>query len=122
MGQYYKIVNVDRKEMLEPFDYGNGMKLMEWSWQGNPMVLAMMNLLYCRWAGDRVYVIGEYADDSDPGEPCHDAVVKLMEELQTDDLTDGPTATVSGLSRVLVILDWTSGILRMWRMNENRLN
>ncbi len=86
MGQYYKIVNVDKREMLEPFDYGNGMKLMEWSYDRNPMVLALMNLLADRWAGDRVFVIGDYADAENPDEPCHNAVVKLMEELHTDDL------------------------------------
>lgn len=84
MGQYYVVVNVDKRERLEPFDFGCGMKLMEWSYERNPLVIAMMNLMEGRWAADRVLVIGDYADDAEPSEPCHTAVVDLMAELKTD--------------------------------------
>ena len=68
MGQYYRIVNIDKKEVMRPFDFGNGMKLMEWSYTRNYMILALMNLLSDEWYGDRVYVIGDYADNEDPKE------------------------------------------------------
>lgn len=65
MGQYYRIINVDKEEVLYSFDFGNGQKLMEWSYCENPMCLAMLNLMADEWKGDRVYVVGDYADDSE---------------------------------------------------------
>ena len=68
MGQYYKIVNVDKEEILVPWRFDNGAKLMEWAYEKNPMVLAMLNLLATTWKGDHVYVVGDYADFSDSNE------------------------------------------------------
>ena len=65
MGQYYNIINLDKKEAMDPFDFDNGMKLMEWSYTENRMCIAMMNLMAGPWKGDRVYVIGDYADDTE---------------------------------------------------------
>lgn len=62
MGQYYLIVNVDKKEYIHPHNFGNGMKLMEWSWNGNRVIKALSNLMMGDWKGDRVYVVGDYAD------------------------------------------------------------
>lgn len=67
MGQYYKIINVDKKECITPWSYGSGAKLMEWSYivsdgTANAFVSAMIRLLSDRWKGDRVYVVGDYAD------------------------------------------------------------
>ena len=64
MGQYYKIVNVDKRELLDPYF---GCKLMEWSYQGNHTINALINLLQDRWKGDRVYVVGDYADMENDG-------------------------------------------------------
>ena len=61
MGQYYKILNIDKKEMLVPWSWNNGAKLMEWSYCGNSMVRGFLTLLYNSWKGDRVYVVGDYA-------------------------------------------------------------
>lgn len=81
MGQYYKIVNVDKKEFLEPWSFNNGAKLTEWSYDRNPMVLAMMNLLAGDWKGDRVFVVGDYAEDDDVNEPCYETLRDLINEL-----------------------------------------
>ena len=62
MGQYYKIVNVDKKQIMVPWDYDCGAKLMEWSYSGCRFVLTLLNLLKKEWKGDRVYVVGDYAD------------------------------------------------------------
>jgi hypothetical protein len=62
MGQYYVIVNVDKKELIDPSKYDNGVKLMEFSYIGNEVTNALMNLMNGRWKGDRVYVVGDYAD------------------------------------------------------------
>lgn len=86
MGQYYKIVNVDKEEMLVPWDFECGAKLMEWSYDKNDMILALFNLLAGKWKGDRVFVVGDYADLGNPSEPCHEALRKILEEKATDDL------------------------------------
>lgn len=80
MGQYYRIINVDKREVLYSFDFGNGQKLMEWSWNGNPMVRAMLNLMEDEWKGDRVYVCGDYAED-DSCEPWSDAYRDTLSEI-----------------------------------------
>lgn len=81
MGQYYKIVNVDKQLYISPRDMNNGAKLMEWSYHRNSMVLALMNLLANEWKGDRVYVVGDYAESDNPKEPCYEAVKMLEEEM-----------------------------------------
>lgn len=78
MGQYYKIVNLDKQEYLHGHKMDSGIKLMELG--GTP---AMALLVLCadgngrgggdfgdrspnsvagRWAGDRIVVAGDYAD------------------------------------------------------------
>lgn len=91
MGQPFKIVNVDKLEVLSPYDYGGRTKLTEWAYERNPMVVAFMNLLEERWRGDQVFVIGEYADANDTTEPCHRAVAGLMERLGVDSIYDWAT-------------------------------
>lgn len=68
MGQYYTVVNIDKKQCLHPHHFDNGAKLMEWGYIGNMLVNAMMNLLATDWQGDRVYVVGDYADLEDMDE------------------------------------------------------
>lgn len=60
MGQYHKFMNFDKKEILNPPGL---LKLMEWSYQRNEYMLQVENLLKTSWKGDRVLVIGDYADD-----------------------------------------------------------
>lgn len=67
MGQYYKIVNFDKKEVLYSWDYDCGSKLMEFSYIGddlgsNGFVGALINLLQTDWKGDRVLVVGDYSN------------------------------------------------------------
>lgn len=37
---------------MVPHDFDNGAKLMEWSYDRDDMVLALMNLLEEKWKGD----------------------------------------------------------------------
>lgn len=62
MGQYYRSINVDQKQQLNPFDYGDSVKLMEWVYDQTDTVTAFINLLGNEWKSDRVYVIGDYAN------------------------------------------------------------
>lgn len=88
MGQYYHVINVDKKEQMLPFDYDNGLKIMEFCYNQNPMVLALMDLMANEWKGDRVYVIGDYADLEDMKEVWAPTLENLMAEIDTVDLYD----------------------------------
>lgn len=81
MGQYHHLVNVDKKEVVNP--HGLGLGLKQWEHIGTPASLAdamymlMMTSPYRgggdlpqteisgRWTGDRVLVLGDYTEDSD---------------------------------------------------------
>lgn len=80
MGQYYKIVNLDKKEWLHPHKFEDGMKLMEFglSGMGTMSGLAILladgngrgggdlhseNPIIGSWAGDRIVIAGDYADE-----------------------------------------------------------
>lgn len=80
MGQYYKIINMDKRQQLYPFDFDNGLKLMEWAYDKNTMVLALMNLMADEWKGDRVYVVGDYADTEDMNEVWAEAYRDALSE------------------------------------------
>ena len=79
MGQYYLIVNIDKKQKLNPHKFGAGMKLMEFGNQGESIMTGLAVLLadgngrgggdlrssdpvIGSWAGDRIVVTGDYAD------------------------------------------------------------
>lgn len=66
MGQYYKpVILADNKTTILSFmyswDYGNGSKLMEHSWQGNNFVGLFETLIYQN--PQRVVWAGDYADE-----------------------------------------------------------
>lgn len=86
MGQYHYIVNVDKREFIDPHRLASGLKAWEQlaSFPSTPQALFV--LLICsngrgggdlntpifteekiigRWAGDRLAVIGDYAEDYD---------------------------------------------------------
>ena len=85
MGQYYIVINADKKQYLEPHDYGNGMKLLEWSYIGNYVTNALMNLLAGEWKGDHVYVVGDYADLSNENEVWFGTLKKLTSRFRIHD-------------------------------------
>lgn len=83
MGQYWLPVNLDKKEYIDPHKLGCGLKL--WEQIGGPdtgtstalliLVAAMPEQrgggdppedpIVGRWAGDRIALVGDYADDGD---------------------------------------------------------
>jgi hypothetical protein len=65
MGQYYKPISIDKKQFVYSHAYGNGLKLMEHSWIGNPFVGIVEDLVAegGAWHGDRIVWAGDYADD-----------------------------------------------------------
>ena len=83
MGQYYYVANMDKQEYLYPHKLDNGFKLMEFSWQGNWVVNAMMNFMKDRWAGDTVLVVGDYADyNYDPEAPGIKTLNRMYEQFE----------------------------------------
>ena len=64
MGQYYKPINLDKKQYVYSHDFGNGLKLMEHSWVGNQFVGVVEALIAegGAWHGDRIVWSGDYAD------------------------------------------------------------
>lgn len=82
MGQYWLPVNLDKREYIMPHELGTGLKLLEQAWNspGTPAALLLLTAAMPeprgggdpeahpaigRWAGDRVAVVGDYAEDSD---------------------------------------------------------
>jgi hypothetical protein len=80
MGQYYLIVNLDKKQFLHPHKCGDGLKLLEFGCSANGTLTALAILLadgnnrgggdlhsdhpiIGSWAGDRIVIAGDYADD-----------------------------------------------------------
>jgi hypothetical protein len=79
MGQYFKLVNVDKKEVVHPWDIGGGAKFFEWLYNRQARVLVWLlrqsdsagggdipvgerghYITLGRWARDRVTLIGDY--------------------------------------------------------------
>jgi len=56
MGQYFKCINLGKKEFLEP---EGGFKLWEWTANSDECGL-ITALLMDRWAGDRLVLLGDY--------------------------------------------------------------
>ena len=79
MGQYYRIVNLDKRETLDPFKFGNGMKLIESCYVGNAYVDAITYLMTNDWHGDTVLFCGDYAWDS------RGSADKTLRELAEED-------------------------------------
>lgn len=64
MGQYYKPVNIEKKQYLISYNYHNGAKLMEHSYLTNSLVSAVEQMLIPtgKWHKDRIAWCGDYAD------------------------------------------------------------
>ncbi len=59
MGQDYKLINLDKKEYVDPYDIGVGGKL--WEWMADIKGCGVITLLLSeRWAGDKVGLVGDY--------------------------------------------------------------
>lgn len=82
MGQYHKLVNLDKREYVSPLDLGLGSKQYEQvggfdgSLADAMYILTMtspargggdfpMTDVSTRWAGDRVVIVGDYSVDDD---------------------------------------------------------
>lgn len=123
MGQYWMPVNLDKREYICPHRLGGGLKLWEQANNppGTPVALFILTTAMPaprgggdfqphpaigRWAGDRIAVVGDYAEDSDlPKAPvpagiiyslCHaadeleDTRKHLQDQVRRKPYGDGP--------------------------------
>lgn len=96
MGQYHLVVNLDKQECVHPHKLGCGLKLWEQMANHPGTGVALLILLAVsngrgggdisgpssvigRWGGDRIAVIGDYAEAGDVPQGC---------SIQWDDYTD----------------------------------
>lgn len=105
MGQYWIPVNLDKKEFIDPHKMGAGLKL--WEQLANAPGTGAALIVLCaamperrgggdfeeasiigRWAGDRVALIGDYAEDGDLA-PEHNASAIFGKCGPNDDGTPG---------------------------------
>jgi hypothetical protein len=97
MGQYHGLFNLDKKEMLFPHELGFGAK----QWEHTGFSGSLSDVLYAltafkarrgggdfadddggfkgRWHGDRVAVVGDYAQFGDLPEAWNDAFVEITD-------------------------------------------
>ena len=123
MGQYWVVVNLDKKEFVSPHKLGCGLKL--WEQVANHPSTGTALLILCaampeprgggdleenpiigHWAGDRIAIVGDYAEDSDlPAEFQASQIYKRCQaevkqvytkkpakdaDMNIRDMTDGP--------------------------------
>lgn len=65
MGEYYRWVNVDKKEYICPSDFGYGNKLHESMHKDSVLLHALNSLLDDLWKGDRILWLGDECSVSD---------------------------------------------------------
>lgn len=109
MGQYYYIVNLDRKEYLDPYFFGNGLKLMEIALSSEGVLAGLAILLASsnglgggdlhedaefddvpgRWCGERIVLAGDY--DEHPESPGCNVYREISKDKKsnTEQLLDG---------------------------------
>lgn len=78
MGQYYKFVNIDKKEICDRNRHEY--KLMEHSYVSNDYCNDILRLLSNEWKGDRVIHVGDYAESTDSSNTAN-IIEKLSKEL-----------------------------------------
>ena len=106
MGQYHFVLNLDKKEYLHPHRLGDGLKLMEFGLSaGGTMTALALLLAGCAvgesddmitpnsylgsWAGDRLAIIGDYAEADDlPDEDASELYDQIFGEKADGSWTD----------------------------------
>ena len=121
MGQYHHLVNVDKKEIVNP--HGLGLGLKQWEHLGDfsgtladAMYILMMTSpargggdlpqseISGRWTGDRVLVLGDYTEDSDvPSIPSVGSLYRESEDYT--DITDMVAQAFETVFRVRITGD-----------------
>jgi hypothetical protein len=107
MGQYYKYVNLDKKEYLHPHRFGEGLKSGEWMYSGMmPRALAVLLIdgdgrgggdlriieyapdIIGRWAGDRIVISGDYSDHGKFIDSSHPPLDEIHDEVSESQIQE----------------------------------
>lgn len=104
MGQYYKVVNLDKKQYIKPHAFDDGAKLLEFGCSSGGTMLALALLLASgngrgggdhrssdpvigSWAGDRIVIAGDYGDDGlftdDPERNLYSHATEHFEDISS---------------------------------------
>lgn len=133
MGQYHRLVNMDRREFLDCHALGDGLKLAEQVSSGPGGVASTLLVLLAasngrgggdlpddmateenrvvgRWAGQRIAMVGDYAEDDDfptrEGDAKPSAIYGLC-RLADEDATPGAFVDITPLvRRYMERLNW----------------
>ena len=133
MGQYYVIANLDKRQYLSPHSFGSGLKLMEFSSDGESIMQAVAILLadgnnrgggdlrthhplVGSWAGDRIVVAGDYADD---GKFCDGEVGDEGQKLNLHSVARTQYEDISD-SVIRVIVEAEGSQSRMSKLNLDK--
>lgn len=105
MGQYYKIVDLDKRQYLHPHMFGDGLKLLEFGDSSSGAMLGLAVLLASgnglgggdlhsdapivgSWAGDRIVIAGDYGDKGlyvdDPEKNLYDVAEEEYEDVSEE--------------------------------------
>jgi len=105
VGQYHRLVNIDKQEVVDPHGLGLGSKQWENQVGGEGSLADAMYVLTMtspdagggdlprtnisgRWCGDRVLIVGDYTEpDAVPGFIGADAIYQLSTTPQYKDIT-----------------------------------
>lgn len=131
MGQYWIPVNLDKKEFIDPHRLGTGLKL--WEQMANHPGTAAALILLCaampeargggdldkntkaanrvvgRWAGDRIALVGDYAEEGDlktlKGDASPKEIYRRCELRRGDEGYDPKTAWKDISNDVCAVLE-----------------
>lgn len=81
MGQYYLVVNIDKREVLAADEKLIAGKLLEIA-ESKEKSCALMNMLAEPWKGNRVYLAGDYTDLKKENTSYHRVLSELTDSLQ----------------------------------------
>jgi len=91
MGQYFYVVNLDKKECLNAHSFGDGLKLFEIACSSCGTMTALA-LLTCTdtergigtWLGDRIAIVGDYSDQWDEVQTYTDISYDIIRKMCED--------------------------------------
>lgn len=147
MGQYHKIVNLDKKQYIHPHQLGAGLKLWEQlaSHPGTGAALIVLlasasngagggditqDPIVGSWRGDRIAMIGDYDDDvsyevgpflDGPGKPREAMLGKDIYDAADDDIKNDWTDVSIEVSRVIekeLSGEFSGGGWREWKRTK----
>lgn len=117
MGQYHHIVNVDKRQHVNPHAFGDGLKLMEFAHSGKGGTMTALALLLAgsngrgggdfrgadpdrlvgSWAGDRIAIVGDYCRAGDVPGLSQEEMEALYDD--TEDISDRVLALMTGAGK-----------------------